>query len=303
MKISLIEPKSKDEDKRRREYILNIILVGSILMLVLFDVLVGYYTAEGHPSGTPFAAFSVLPVFFILLYALSRRGFVVLASYLLIFAYFISNSYAAYHWGVNLPTAVLGYALLIVIGSILISTRFGFFLTGTIAVYVFAVWYWQFDGTLMIAAQRLTIGDGVAIVVLYILIVVVAWLSNREIERSLVWARTAEQNLEIKVEERTRELQAAQLEKIDHVYRFAEFGQVASGLFHDLLNVVNAAALRDEKTMKYARTIQAEINRFREAFQNQLNHGTAFQVFSLQRSVKDVVQLLAYQAKRASAHV
>ncbi len=272
-------------------------------MLVLFDVLVGYYAAEGHPSGTPFAAFSLLPAFFILLYVLSRRGFVALASYLLIAAYFIGNSYAAYHWGVNVPTAVLGYALLIVIGSILIGTRFGFFLTGIIMIYVLAIWYDQLDGIMTVTSQRLTIGDGVAIVVLYMLIVVVAWLSNREIERSLARARRSEQNLEAKVEERTRELQAVQTEKIDHLYRFAEFGQLASGLFHDLLNVVNAAALHDEKTVSQARTIQAEIDRFRTTFQNQLSRDAAVQMFSLARGIEDVIQLLAYQAKHAGVQI
>jgi signal transduction histidine kinase len=303
VKISLITPRLKDEDARRREYILNIILVFSIGMLVLFDALVGYYAAKGHPSGTPFAVFSLLPAFFILLYALSRRGFVALASYLLVAAYFIGNSYAAYHWGVNIPTAVLGYALLIVIGSILISTRFGFFLTGIITVYVLAIWYDQLDGIMTITSQRLTIGDGVAIVVLYVLIVVVAWLSNREIERSLARARRSEQNLEAKVEERTRELQAAQSEKIDHLYRFAEFGQLASGLFHDLLNVVNAAALHDEKTMHDARTIQAEIERFRKTFRDQLNRDAVRRQFSLRHGVDDVIQLLSYQAKRAGVRV
>lgn len=316
---SLIEPRSRNEDDRRREYILNIILAGSIVALVFFDALVAYYAVimGTHSSGISLALFSILPAFFIFLYVLSRRGFFALASYLLIAVYFVANSYAAYSWGANLPTSLVGYALLIVIASILISTRFGFFVTAVAGVYVFALWNAQLDGVLVPSQPiHLTDGDAATLVVLYGLIVIVAWLSNREIEKSLARARRSERelkeerdSLESKVEERTRELHMAELEKIDHLYRFAEFGQLASGLFHDLLNFLQVLSLRAErdtdakKLIENAFSVQGEIDRFRDAFRKQLSRDDVKEIFSLATSVESVCQFLSYQAKTAGVHL
>ena len=314
----LLGPKSVDEDARRREYILNIILAGSILMLAILGAVVLYdLQFSAMPSGTilSFEGFCVLPAFFIILYVLSRRGFFMAASYLLIGAYFLGNSYAAYRWGVNVPTALVGYALLIVIASILISARFAFVVSFATALVVLPLWYVQLHGATFLDAENFTVGDGVALVILYGLITLVAWLSNREIERSLTRARRSERelkeerdSLEVKVEERTRELRFAEAEKIDHLYRFAEFGQLASGLFHDLLNVLNVVSLRIEreggavaddarKTLAGAWSVQGEIERFKDAFRKQLGHDDAMELFSLTASIESILQFLAYQAK------
>jgi hypothetical protein len=259
----IIEPKSRDEDDRRRERILNIILVSSIFMLILFDALILYYSIHEGAAyrDMPFIEFSILPAAFVFLYVLSRRGFFVAASYILIAAYFVSISYAAYRWGVDLPAALLSYAILVTIASILINARFGFIMAGIISCFMITVWHFQFYRILPIDQSTQNNSDALVFAILLFLLTIIAWLSNREIERSLLRARRSEQNLEVKVEERTRELQAAQLEKIDHLYRFAEFGQLASGMFHDLLNVVNAVALNDEKRSCSARSTRWALRR------------------------------------------
>lgn len=118
-----------DEDLQRKEHILNIILVGSIVMLAILDASVLFYSIRDGAaySGIPFAVFSVLPAFFIFLYILSRRGFASVASYLLIAAYLASDSYAAYRWGVGMQMVLIAYALIIVMATILCGTKFGFF--------------------------------------------------------------------------------------------------------------------------------------------------------------------------------
>jgi len=336
---SLIEPRSNNEDARRREYILNIILAGSGITCFLLDGLVLYYALilGNHASGVSVALFSILPAFLILLYALSRRGFFALASYLLIAAYFLGTSYAAYRWGVNVPTELVGYALLIVIASILISPRFAFFVAGATGLVVLPLWYAQLHGLMFTDAENFTDGDGIAIVVLYGLITLVAWLSNREIEKSLTRARRSEHelkeerdSLEVKVVERTRELHVIELEKIDHLYRFAEFGQLASGLFHDLLNLVQTVSLRAErsggmdgvdganggsgsaamaasdankKMLANAFSVQGEIDRFRDAFRKQLSRDDVKESFSLATGIENVCQFLSYQAKNAGVRL
>ena len=143
-----------DEDKRRREYILNIILIGSIVMLVILDGIVLFHSLrEGSRyHDISFGTFSLLPAFFILLYLLSRRGFSGIASYLLITAYFASDSYAAYRWGVGMQTVLIAYALIIVIATILRGTSIGFFTTSLIAAFIIPLWYAQAHG--MVSAHR-----------------------------------------------------------------------------------------------------------------------------------------------------
>lgn len=319
---AFIEPRSYDEDEQRRERILNIILVGSILMLGLFDGIVLYYSlVEGAAyHDIPFIIFSVLPAFFVLLYALSRRGCFVLASYLLIAAYFLSISYASFRWGINLPAALLGYALLITMSSILVGSRFGFVATSVISAFMIAIWHFQFYGMLPMDHSTRNNSDALVFAILFFLLTTVAWLSNREIEKALARARRSERAvkverdlLEVKVVERTRELQAVQLEKIDHLYRFAEFGQLASGLFHDLLNLVNTVSLRAELNagsadeakalLNTASNAQTEIDRFREAFRKQLSREELSEKFIPKESIEHAMQFLGYPAKQAGVRM
>jgi two-component system C4-dicarboxylate transport sensor histidine kinase DctB len=150
---------------------------------------------------------------------------------------------------------------------------------------------------------------------------IVSWLSNREIERSLNRARESESalkeqrdRLEIIVEERTKELQQAQAEKVTQLYRFAEFGRLASGLFHDLMNPLTSVSLyleqldksRSGEKMTQAqdylqKAIQASkrIQDFTQAMRKQLQHREAKELFSLNEGVRQAIQLLTHKAWEA----
>src|ERR1700743_3434114 len=99
--ITFIEPRSLNEDSQRREFILNIILSGLIVLLVIFDIIIlrDMFVLGSSFRGVPFSVFTGIVVFFILLLFLSRRGYFIEASYTLIIAYFIGSTYGIYHWG------------------------------------------------------------------------------------------------------------------------------------------------------------------------------------------------------------
>jgi len=78
----------------------------------------------------------------------------------------------------------------------------------------------------------------------------VSWLSDREIDRSLCRARESEAalareraNLEIKVNERTQQLEETQLLHLMELRRFAEFGRLSANLLHEVANPLTAASL------------------------------------------------------------
>ena len=305
-----------DEDQRRREYILNIILIGSIVMLAALDAIVLFYSLRDGATDREitFGAFSMLPAFFIFLYVLFRRGYATIASYLLIAAYFASNGYAAYRWGVTMQVVLITYALIIIMATILHGTKFGFFITGLIAAFIIPLWYAQSHMMIVVQSQKARMADGVIFSILYGLIMIVAWLYDREIERSMSRARNSERALkeerdllEVKVVERTDELRRTQLEKVQQLNRLAELGQLSSGLFHDLLNLLNALSLRtddeSDPSLVNAFNTTRQIEGFMQAVRKQIGGADVRESFSLVQGIGHVIQLVNYQANKANVRI
>jgi signal transduction histidine kinase len=312
--VFFLEPKSVGEDDRRREYILNVVLVGSIVMLVFFGALILYYSlTEGvNYNGVSFATLLCTFAFSVFLFILSRCGFFGLISYLLVVAYLLGDVYAAYQWGIDLHIVVLGYALIVLLASILIGTWFGFLMAGIIIAAIIPLRYLQLSGIIPLQSSADDIIDAVALAAIISFIVIIAWLWNRELEKSLLRAKKSESelkeerdSLEIQVVKRTQALQQMQFEKVEQLYRFAEFGQLASGLFHDLLNLVNAASLADAVKVpaQQASTISQRIEDFVQAIKRQLDHHETQKFFSLAEGVEYVLRLLSYKAMRAEIRI
>lgn len=85
------------------------------------------------------------------------------------------------------------------------------------------------------------------------------WLSNRQTELSLHRARSGElllmierDQLEVRVEQRTKELEQARIEQISEVYNFIEFGKLSAGLIHDIMSPLNALCLEFEQNKDIA---------------------------------------------------
>ena len=305
-----------DEDLLRRERILRIILIGSIIMLTALDGIILFYSLKegGNYAEMSFESFSLLPLFFVLLYVLSRRGHSVIASYFLVGAYFVSNGYAAYRWGVMLQVVILAYALIIIMATILRGTKLGFITTTAIAAYIIPLWYAQFHKIILVQKQQLRALDGIVFAILYALIMVIAWLYDHEIEKSLLRARTSEMaltserdQLEITVQKRTEELKQSQFEKIEQLNRFAELGQLSSGLFHDIFNLLEVLSLRsqndtDAPTEQIQKTTK-QINDFTQAVKKQLHQKDQDEEFFLIQSIGHVIQLLSYKAIKEKVQI
>jgi len=326
----LIAPRSNNEDARRREFILNVILCGVIALVGLLDIYVFRYSIAKETTGrwVPFVAFSALFLSFIgLLYA-SRRGFWKPASYLLILLYSIGSTYSLYKWGFDLPQAILGYVSIIIISSILISTRFGLIMTAVLCAITLTVgslqthnlidtkYYWR--------NQPPDIDDPLEQSAVFLLISVLSWLSNREIARSLQRARDSEQalkeerdSLEIRMQKRTEELREAQAEKVAQLYRFAEFGRLATGIFHDLINPltaislnVNALSLDDPKKLEQTKqfvnkavSASMRMEQLLHTAQKQIHRGVSEDDFEIHEEIAEVLTLLQYKARTAGVEI
>ena len=161
-------------------------------------------------------------------------------------------------------------------------------------------------------------GDTILLDITIVVIVIISWLSNREIEKSLKRARASEAELkkerdllEVKVEERTKDLKKAQLEKMTQLYRFAEIGRLSSSLFHDLVTPLSLISLNLER-LKHKReqgsieNMQTQLQKaikatkyletFVIAVRKQLQNQESKKVFSLNKEIKLVMQMVKHKA-------
>lgn len=232
---------------------MTLFAIASVLSIVLWI----YNPGSGHNFIHPGTIIAITLCIF-LLYWFSIHGYSKLSAYILIAIFFGFAFLMGYTWGLEVTASLLIYTLVIVMSGILINTRFAFAITIVIAIVLIGLGHIQDVGIVIPDYQwRLDswqLSDTIMTVIIFMIIATVSWLSNREIERTLIRAQHSEEalrierdSLEVTVEERTRELKEAQLEKIRQLYSFAEFGRLSSGLFHDLMNPLTAVSLNVER--------------------------------------------------------
>ncbi|MCP6718943.1 MAG: HAMP domain-containing histidine kinase [Patescibacteria group bacterium] len=329
-----IEPRSMDLDDRRREQILNIILVATMVLsgIAIISVSIGRIIRAADPNfeyhGVPAFILLLFASSFAILYFFSRAGFYKTVSYVLIFIYFTAATYTIYTWGADAPQGLLVYFLTLIISSVLISTQFSLVVLTMVSIALLSISFLQTQTIIEVntywRTQPLIFRDTIVAVVTLGVAAIVAWLSNREIEKSLKRARTSEKALgkernllEVKVEQRTRELKKVRMEKMQQLYRSAEFGRLSSGLFHDLVNPLTAISLNlgqikdvDIKglaeTKVYLEQAIATTKRMESfiiAVRKQIAKQGEEILFSLCQEITQTIDLLSYYAKKVDVGV
>lgn len=316
----IISPKSEDEDSRRQEYIFNIIAFGSIVLLIIANgiSIIESIALEKYRGMSPYITLAIL-AWFVFLFYLSRRGRFRLASYFLLSAFFLLATYAAFTWGVEIQVALLFFVLIIVMSGILISSRFAFASTIIASLALLLINYLHVNNFVTPNTYWKTDSAGIADVimfgVIFGIIATVSWLSNSQIEKSLVRAKKSEadlkderDSLEIKVDQRTKELKEVQAEKMAQLYRFAEFGRISSGLFHDLINPLNAVSLNlgktdgtPEETKQYVSNAVRAAKKLEDlvaAVRKQLAREETKTLFLVEEEIRHVLEVLSHKAEQ-----
>lgn len=313
-----VMPRSPDEDQARREYIFNILIIG-FLSLTLSAFMVSLLRQLSQwTSGTNIPpTVLIVPVLLLLaLYVGSRKGFNSIVAYIFISIYVLLGTVGLYLYSLSLPHGLLIFALVIIVAGVLISSRAAFYLTLFLIMTLIALAWAQAENLTQPYTEGLTRPFQTADVIVYIfifaVICAVSWLSSREIEASLNRARVSEEQLraernllEIKVKERTRELEAAQVEKTRELYRFAEFGRMSASLLHDLANPLTAVSLNfgqlengnNTDTMNYVRDGITHMEQYVQSARRQLRNQGDVREFDSKEEIEKVVSFLASKAK------
>lgn len=310
----------EDFDKKRRISVISFVLIVSLILslsafiLACADIISRGDNYRGLPLGM-----LVLPIlFFSGLFFITKTRFYNYSAYGLILFYFLCATFTVYEWGYILPTGILVYALVAVMCGIVINS----FASIVISVFIFTtmlvIAFLQETHTInpdLSWLANVSIGTDDVLVYVFILgvITAVAWLSNREIDKSLRRARESElalkherDQLEIKVEERTRDLRQAQMEQVAQLYRFAELGKMSAGLLHDIANPLTTVSLnleqleieRRSQLVRRARQGIQQMQDFIVSARRQLQSESAKKSFSAATEIRAAMTMLTYRTRK-----
>jgi hypothetical protein len=215
-----IAPTSPDPNIAQRQMVLNIVLLGLAIPGLLFGtvLLILWILGYAPPSGA-IAGLGVLP-FILLSYWLGRQGRLRIAGLIPTITVFIIIVASLFQAGIG-HASTIGMAMVVAAAGILIGTwAASIFVLLSILAYVLAGWA-QNSGLISSAtlpqatvlADVFVLGFGLAV------LVVLIWLSNREMARALSMERGISDQLQVQsreleelVSQRTRVLERRALQ-------------------------------------------------------------------------------------------
>ena len=253
---NLFKPKSQDYYLAQKEYVLNVILIGLVVLFVFLTLIsVSYkiYLGELYTGESPWLVLSPGAVFG-LIYWIARKGWVKFSSCLVFLVFLIFANVVSVTSGMENPTSLLLFVWVIVLTGILFDRNTALFLNIFSAINIFFISWLQINKYLSPNLdwkhEEFNYFFGISYVLILVIIALISSLYNREITNSLRRALSSEKELqeerdllEIRVEERTRDLKKSQMEEMERLSRFAQFGKSMSGLIHDIVNPVTAISL------------------------------------------------------------
>lgn len=253
----LAEQRDKFPENAARQAVLRVLLKSTTSIAALFFclLLLSYFAAGNAVAGPRSIVNGLLLVYLLIAHIFVRPRRQQLAAIMLVLCYVAVATLAMWEWGINLPFATLVMSVTITLAGILLGARFSLYAAALLGVVTLTVQTlttarvhmpdesWQ-------KAQPSGFGEALGYCLLFVVLGVVTWVFGRQIERSLRQARAAEaavqeqkRLLAVRLKERTRKLQALQLQEMQQLYRFAELGQLSTALLHELANHLTALTL------------------------------------------------------------
>lgn len=320
-----VKPISKDTDTAEREIILNFLLVGIFCLSIAAFIITLMAPILSREPSFPSRLFNnfIIILFIVSLYFIARykQQYKLVATILTLLIAIFGLSIAS-QWGILDPYSGLLLGLAVVMAGILIGARYSIYITVILAIALACIQQGQASDNLhpnlSWMQAKPAFGDVIGLTVILFVIALVSWLFNRQMELSLKRAQRSERALErqrdlleIKVEKRARQLEEAQLDKMQQLYRFAELGQLSTALFHDLANHLSTVNLDIEgissgvqpDIMNRIQQNVGHINDIVRRVRQQIGGKRSAETFDVQGEIKEVVKILETTAKNADVKV
>lgn len=317
---SFIEPRSRDIDERRHEFILNILLTG-LTMATVLSVVVAFANMLIQRTSDEIQHLAPIVSFLLVISALlwwSRRGHYKAVAIILVTTIMTLATYLLVGWSFVLPSVMTMYILAIVLAGILFEARAALITSGAAIVLMSGIGLAQTKGLLSPHTEwlnhTLDTVDVAGNCIYFAVIGLVTWLANCEIDRALHRARGSEEalakerdSLEVKVTKRTRELKAAQMLRVMELQRLSEYGRMGMSLLHDVANPLTVASLNIEQLQQkhepeFVQQISNSVHyleRYVQAARKQLKAEGTISTFSVREEILQVSSILQNRARKA----
>lgn len=319
----LITPISRREDEARQEYILNILVIFSIVLstIYLFSVATLAYTLGTSRNGITIFSASLMVLVFITLMVITKIGYRKSAAWIFLALLTGPTLYSIYRWGTLLPIPLLALSLIIIMTSVLIGTRAAITMAIGLGSYLGIVMYADQIGLIQTDTSWITnaLHSNYAIELSVMLLITggISWLAHREIETSLKRARRSEaqvqrerNTMEERIHDRTEQLNRTHLEHLGTMVRLAEIGKLSAGFFHDLINPLTAVKLymgnlqqsepeiNDEIKHKIHQAASAtdRLVEFATKMKRNLGSDTSRSIIPIAHEIKQTLEATRYQA-------
>ena len=313
-----IEPRSVGDQARHREFIVNVLLAG-LATITIIKILICIFTDYELGLDQEEKSLLINGVFLLLvsfIWRLNRRGRSRFTAYYLLGLLCLQTIRITLNWSFEMPIAELMYAVIIVTAGIILKARSALIVTGITSMLLLGISYAQITGYLRPntrwVQQDFQMSDSFGYIAILCVIALVAWLSNREINNSLLRARASEaalakerDNLEIQVIEKTHKLLETQLLRNTELERFAEFGRVSATLLHEVSNPLTAASINlglfdgnESETITSARKNLQQLERYIEAARHQLKVQGKLENFSIRYEFRRLLLMMEPIATR-----
>lgn len=244
----LIKPRQSLQNLRNREIVLNIVLVGTgLLMSALLVLLLISLFSLGNTQVVGRIIVAVGGVLFIAwLLWLSRRLHYRTAAYLLTLFYLLLAGGSVFAWGIGNSFGILLLGMVIILASTILSARHALYTAGLASLIVFGAQASVEAGWITLPEAISTpssMGDAFGSSVVFAMLAIISWLFGARMEGSLIDTEAAEKALEreksllqVRLRRYTEQLRRAQMDEMRQLYQFAEIGQLSTSLLHDLAN-------------------------------------------------------------------
>ncbi|MDD3285190.1 MAG: HAMP domain-containing sensor histidine kinase [Patescibacteria group bacterium] len=234
-------------------------LAVSIIIMLLLNLIRLYdFIINPNNQGLPLGATLSLLIFFIILQILLRRGHKNLSAWLLIAAYTLPTIFCLGYWGADLPAALLMTVLIIMLAGIFLNARVALAIALIFSAAIIGLNWLQTKQIIAVnhdwRQQPMQLADALSYVIILGLIFGLAWMIVKENRQTFLSLKNKQEELnkineelEIKVAERTRAIKMMQREKLEQLQALASIGQLSSSIFHDIINPLTIVSLNLEQ--------------------------------------------------------
>ncbi len=243
-------------DTERIKKVGTTLLNGTLIVLGLCTctIIYGTLTRGEYYNGINLGLFMCIVGIMVFIRFLYHKNWITLASVSFVTIFALGCSYGAFTWGASMPITLLGFGLTIVFTTSLLGNKSGIAALVITAVVLITAGVLEMDrGIPSWKSENIVIADLIIYTVMLGLTTLVGWLAQKQIAQALEKANTAARVLK-QEQQNLGNMVSAQVQKIEAGFRKdmtssqhqADFGKIAQGLFHDLINPITTLTLTIE---------------------------------------------------------